>query len=211
MSGLFTYVSLTISTWIFWNPWVHSKILAKYEQFPQTRKKWWRQFRYGFSMINFDIFAGANIGAGSAGRENFDSHIAVSFSLVLPFTHQFQWLLNLCQPHINNGRRHARERNKTAVWIMLLLLREKRALNETLHKCTMSCVCHTSHVIPLLLRLFNFPKKQSTATTEMAVKCSEKTHLKSDWPFSPGRSRSLIFWQDIAMESSFQENYHLKL
>ena len=63
----------------------------------------------------------------------------------------------------------------------------------------------------LLPQVFSIPKKQSQESTKMAVKCSEKTHLKSGWPFSPGRSRSFIFWQDLVMESSFPENYHLKL
>ena len=47
---------------------------------------------------------------------------------------------------------------------------------------------------------FNIPKKQSLKSTKMAVRCSEKTHLKSAWPFFPEWSRSLTFGQDLCLD-----------
>ena len=78
------------------------------------------------------------------------------------------------------------------------------------HFTSILLLCQTGHIY-LLPGEFNIAEKQSTASVKMAIKCSEKTHLKVVLPFFPGRSRRLIFWQDLAMESSFPENYHLNL
>ena len=47
---------LTLSTKIFWIEQSKCYLLVKYEQFPQTRRKWSRHFWFGFSKIYFAIF-----------------------------------------------------------------------------------------------------------------------------------------------------------
>ena len=43
---------------IFWKAWIKRHQLSKFQRFPLTRRKWWRQFWSGFSKLYFVSLVG---------------------------------------------------------------------------------------------------------------------------------------------------------
>ena len=102
---------------------------------------------------------------------------------------------------------------KSTRFVRCELYRRQQKWLELLH-CTQASnqlpnQPHRHHLLSATVVQHN--KKQSLAAMKMDRNWTKKTHHKSGWPFFPWRSRRLIFWQDLAMEISFWENYHLKL